>query len=479
MTEHRHAQELAATGLTFDLDPAEARDLAAHLASCAGCRRFAADLHADAEALARLPQRDAPARVAATVQAGRRGHRGSGRSTLLLAAALGLLALASLGTLAVGARLAIERGAPSPAVAVVVPVPSARPPSVTSESPPPSAAAVSPLAWQRVADQPDFHAPHGVMEAIAAGGPGLVAVGDGCAKGDKRCHAAVWTSVDGATWTRVPDSAIFDVGPYVASRRGEMTDVIKGGPGLIAVGRELLANQRRTVIWTSPDGLSWTRVADSPTFERGTIEAITAGGPGYVAVGSEIVGTLAVAAVWTSVDGVAWQRTPEGSGFDLGGPGHFNDGRVHAAMTDVVAGPPGLVAVGSACAPTGGSCRAAVWTSPDGIAWARVADDPVFDGSMYGVASWAGGLVAVGGDATGKGVRAWTSSDGTTWTAAAHLDGVDGTYTAVVSLGDRLVASAVDVGLRTTIVESRDGLDWTLAAPTMELGTGAINGLGR
>jgi hypothetical protein len=330
-----------------------------------------------------------------------------------------------------------------------------------------------------VADQPDFHAPHGVMEAVTAGGPGYVAVGDGCAKGDKRCHAAVWTSVDGDVWTRVPDSAIFDVGPYVASRRGEMTDVIQGGPGLIAVGRELLANERRTVIWTSPDGLSWTRVPDSPTFERGTIEAVTAGGPGYVAVGSEIVGTLAVAAVWTSVDGVAWERAPAGSGFDLGGPGHFNDGRVHAAMTDVVAGPPGLVAVGSACTPTGGTCRAAVWTSKDGIAWARVADNPVFDGSMYGVASWAGGLVAVGGDASGKGVRAWTSIDGTTWTAADHIDGVDGTYTAVESLGDRLVASAVDLNLQTTIVESRDGLAWTLAAPTPTLGAGAINGLGR
>lgn len=472
MTEHQRYRELAAAGLTFKLDASEDRELAAHLASCASCRRFAAGLRADAQAIATLPQRDAPPRVAAAVRAGRPRRRSGGRSPILLAATVGLVGLISLGTLAVGARLATERRATQPSVG---PAPSVQPSSVPLET----LAPIPPLAWQGVGDQPDFHAPHGVMEAVTAGGPGFVAVGDGCAKGDKRCHAAVWTSVDGLTWRRVPDSPVFDVGPYVASRRGEMTDVIPGGPGLIAVGRELLLNERRTVVWTSPDGLTWTRAADSPSFERGTIEAVTAGGPGYVAVGSEIVGTLAVAAVWTSVDGVAWERVPGDPAFDLGGPGHFNDGRAHAAMTDVVAGGPGLVAVGSVCTPTGGDCRAAVWTSSDATHWARIADGPVFDGDMYGVTQWSGGLVAVGAQGGGKSPRAWVSSDGTDWTTADEIEGVDGTYTAVESLGDRLVASSVDLLLQTVIVESRDGRTWSLAAPTTELGTGAINGLAR
>jgi len=46
------------------------------------------------------------------------------------------------------------------------------------------------------------------MMSVTVGGPGLVAVGLDESSGDK--DAAVWTSPDGITWSRVPhDDAVF------------------------------------------------------------------------------------------------------------------------------------------------------------------------------------------------------------------------------------------------------------------------------
>ena len=475
MIDHQRSRELAATSLDFDLTPSESATLAAHLDGCAACRHFVAALRDDRDAFRLLPSRDAPARVADAVMAGGRRH-GRWRPLVLLAATVGLIGAMTAGTLLVGGALEALRPVTIPKPALVET--SSPRPSIDSAATPaasPAVAAAAALTWQRVGDQPDFHAPHGIMEAVVAAGPRLVAVGDGCASGETACHAAVWTSDDGNTWTRVPDGPVFDVGAYTATRRGEMTDVIVGGPGVIAVGRSHGPTDRRAVVWTSVDGTSWTRVPYGDVFARGTIEAVTAGGPGYVAVGGEVVGTHGRAAVWTSSDGSSWSLIPDGPMFDVGGPGTFNDGRNHGAMVDVVAAGPRLVAVGSACAELGGACRAAVWTSPDGELWSRVADSPVFDGNMYAITRWAGGLVAVGDDGSGKRLRTWTSTDGLEWTVSGPITGFDGGFSAVAPNGDGLVAAAAS-SAGSAIYVSPDGLHWTLTQTSTDLGPGAING---
>ncbi len=83
------------------------------------------------------------------------------------------------------------------------------------------------------------------------------------------------------------------------------------------------------------------------------LSMMVAGGPGLVAVGS----SKGNAAVWTSVDGAEWSQV-------------FDAGAVSAVehdqwMNSVTVGGPGLVAVGS----SNGS--AAVWTSVDGLSGPR------------------------------------------------------------------------------------------------------------
>jgi hypothetical protein len=78
---------------------------------------------------------------------------------------------------------------------------------------------------------------------VVAGGPGLVAVGLDESVGDT--DAAVWTSPDGLTWTREPhDEAVFG-GPGFQ----EMVWITPGGPGLVAVGYDSAGGDWDTAVW--------------------------------------------------------------------------------------------------------------------------------------------------------------------------------------------------------------------------------------
>lgn len=119
--------------------------------------------------------------------------------------------------------------------------------------------------------------------------------------------AAVWTSTDGVTWQRVAhDHEVFGVDDDAT-----MLDVVATPWGLIAVGHRIpeaddpMARRFVGAVWTSPDAIQWTRLADDDaTFAPGgyaALTALTAGPDGLVAIGS--VGTDdagPTGAVWTS-----------------------------------------------------------------------------------------------------------------------------------------------------------------------------------
>jgi hypothetical protein len=112
--------------------------------------------------------------------------------------------------------------------------------------------------------------------------------------------AAVWTSVDGLTWTRVPHNEAVFGGPSNQS----MLDVVVGGPGLIAVGYAHDGVDRDAAVWTSPDGLTWTRVPhDEATFggpEIETMNGIAVNDEGFgVAAGTQWANYDYDAALWT------------------------------------------------------------------------------------------------------------------------------------------------------------------------------------
>jgi hypothetical protein len=271
--------------------------------------------------------------------------------------------------------------------------------------------------------------------------------------------AAVWTSVDGVTWARVPhDDSIFggkgDVG---------MASVTVGGPGLVAVGSDASDDGQEwfgqwtaeaVVVWTSVDGLTWSRVPhDDEIFGEAEVQSVTVGGPGLVAVGLAPFATRSVAAVWTSPDGLSWSRvayTRKAFGSGLAVSGSLIE------MSSVTAGGPGLVAVG------GPESAALVWTSVDGITWSQVPPDADFigpgDQSIRSIVAGGPGLVAVGTEGfqvpspsvqDGQSsyeqiVVVWTSRDGINWSRVPHNESVFGggdvEMVDVVADGSNLIA---------------------------------------
>ena len=328
-------------------------------------------------------------------------------------------------------------------------------PSVTDPPPPPEESA-PPLSvvdslgyrWSRVPHDDaifgvDSAGVDAVMTDVIAGGPGLVAVGTDGSHYDQVGFAesgalefgdaAVWTSTDGLTWSRVPhDEEVFG--------GAAMNGVTTGGPGLVAVGETISG----AAVWTSVDGTTWSRVPhDDEVFAGADMTRVTEGGPGLVAVGPSF--SEDGAQVWTSADGLTWSRVPDDDEV-FGGAG----------IRDVTAGGPGLVAVGwFADEAAGVAQRAAVWTSVDGLTWSRVPHDEAMFGAdarqwMAAVAVGGPGLVAAGWFADeglyDQGTAVWTSVDGRTWSRVPYDEAVwgYGNVTSVVPVDSGLVAVGAD-----------------------------------
>ncbi len=163
-------------------------------------------------------------------------------------------------------------------------------------------------AWTRV---PHHDALMGAeMHSVVATGAGLVAVGGSSGKVEDKPFAIVWNSVDGVNWVRVPhDEDAF--GSAV------MWDVAAGGPGLIAVGGDFQAS----LVWTSPDGVTWDRVHrethEEPFLDDTFMYTVAATDELIVAGGDDM--SLEGANMWTSPDGLNWSLLPVEAWEDFAG----------------------------------------------------------------------------------------------------------------------------------------------------------------
>ena len=322
--------------------------------------------------------------------------------------------------------------------------------------------------WSPVYDDPGVFGGSGDqrMSGLAVVGEELIAVGFDSADGD--ADAVVWRSRDGMVWDRIPhDEAVF----------GGDGDQMMGGAvafdtGVVVVGSDASGGEQDAAVWTSPDGMSWTRVLDDEAGLGGdgdqTMLAVAAGGPGLVAVGWEVSGGDSDVAVWTSPDGFDWSRVPHNDAV-FGGTGN-------QWAADVIAGGPGVIAVGN---DSQGYGDAAVWTSPDGSAWTRVSDEGQVlggfgDQTMWSVTLGGPGVVAVGWAWYGiEQYRAavWTSPDGVTWTQVPDGPNLRGgvgwaTFMYAVASSDAgfvAVGNESSLGLETdpAVWTSADGLIWS------------------
>jgi hypothetical protein len=201
------------------------------------------------------------------------GHRRWVRVTAAVAASI--IVVAGVAAVADRTREDVE---PVPALSSsadnLAAVPTVTVPSIAAEDVAPEPEVTDPRwcerpsGWLKVCEAASFDG--ALMHAVAAGGPGLVAVGREGLGADGNGSAAVWTSVDGFTWSRVPhDETVFG-----GTGGQQMFGVVVGGPGLVAVGREGLGadGNGSAAVWTSPDGFTWSRVPDDEEIFGGPSE---------------------------------------------------------------------------------------------------------------------------------------------------------------------------------------------------------------
>lgn len=228
--------------------------------------------------------------------------------------------------------------------------------------------------------------PNAEMNAVIGGEPGYVAVGSDGFPGASTLEsgssgAAVWTSADGKSWTRVANQAGFG--------GAMMTGIAATATGYVAWGENLPMSGAPAIqppIWTSIDGRTWTR-ANGPTFARDVffpLGGVIVEPDRWVAVGTRSVsdaeGGGFKPGAWVSTDaGRAWTAAPiDGSTSGAAPRGYVHD--FAAVGTD-------LLAIGHVepIEPTSDETTAAVWRSSDhGATWTRLPTDLSFRGVLMG-----------------------------------------------------------------------------------------------
>ncbi|HEY3732971.1 MAG TPA: hypothetical protein VGL63_03560 [Streptosporangiaceae bacterium] len=307
------------------------------------------------------------------------------------------------------------------------------------------------------------------ISSVAASSGTVVAVGSEAGEWVPRAQFVV--SVDGGhSWRLAP----------VLAARGKVASpayvpkLIAGGPALPGgQGGWLALGSGAT--WTSPDGKTWLLAAGTgigPLQSGDHVVALARTGNGFIAAGENVPRTGSSSPViWTSPNGLSWQRLAGGS-LSLAAPG----GRV-LRLTALAAHHSNVIIQGViATAPHGrGKHRVpaglteGVWQSSNqGASWAP-ASIPVGTGAdpaIDGVAATGSGFVVIrpgGSKKTGPDAVAYTSTDGTSWSRAGAITAAkeDNLRVTAVSGSDQgaVVSALTSNGTKVAYLSS-DGSSW-------------------
>nr|SBO91437.1 Chaperone protein DnaK [Nonomuraea gerenzanensis] len=234
---------------------------------------------------------------------------------------------------------------------------------------------------------------------LAAGPTGWVALGD------RVGGSVVWTSPDGATWTRQPDAtASLAFGP-----RDRVADVAWTGKGFTAVGQTSDKGDftdAAPVVWLSADGRSWERRAGwrlhPPTGGTLALTDVASVKDAIVVRGESSTEPYDI--TWRSTDaGETWQA--------FAVPGESDEPELSFAATSAT-----MLAVRR------NDSDATTYTSPDGVRWTTAAKIEV-PGFRRVLRLTAASGAAVAAIETDSGVQLVRTTDGRSWQPAGTATG--------------------------------------------------------
>ena len=250
------------------------------------------------------------------------------------------------------------------------------------------------------------------IRKVASGPLGLVAVGD------RLGRMVSWKSSDGLSWSLTPDTTSKHPGSGKTLKGWDVTPV---GGGWMAVGEEdpicmTACAPTRALVWTSPDGSTWTQAPAAPALASAAIQGVIQSGARYVAVGKAGLH----GAVWTSTNGTVWTRIPDTTAFHAPAG---TDPMMGEGMQGIAGRGGRLVAVGQVY--TQGDIGSALgWSSADAKTWKSAKGDKFLFGQMFAVEAVPTGYLAVGPsgpDSCLGGI--WSSVDGASWKCEASAAG--------------------------------------------------------
>jgi hypothetical protein len=300
------------------------------------------------------------------------------------------------------------------------------------------------------------------VQDLAVEPEGVIAVGL------EGSDARSWFSKDGLTWTAAPITRALRP---TAGRVIRMNGVTWTGTAWLAVGEEDTAceyncdsaSSDQAVVWSSVNGLDWTRAPQTASLKRAAMNGVARGGAGFVAVGGapDRPATTQVAqhaVVWTSTNGRTWSRVPDApvDHAPAGTDQAFGD-----SMSSIASDGTHLVAVGTV-ATQGDVGSALAWVSTDGRTWQRGSASDFLNGQLFNVAAVPGGFLGTGPSGTDSCLGGiWFSADGAAWTCIATDSSIGG-YAAYAAAASP--TTMVVVGLPTTEVSIPASI-WTRPTP--------------
>jgi len=203
-------------------------------------------------------------------------------------------------------------------------------------------------------------------------------------------------------------------------------------------------------IWSSTDGISWTKVVDSTAFSRRRSHASVVFNNEMWVIGGKDADRFQDD-VWHSSDGINWLLATDSAGFS---------GRMdHAAVVFenkiwVIGGYDGV------------SEKNDVWQSDDGITWTKVTENASFSArSGLTVDVFNNELVVIGGVGPANYYNdVWSSNDGITWKVVSANGGFPGIYehTATVFQNQIWIVGGEKAtgGYSNEVWSSSDGKNW-------------------
>lgn len=225
----------------------------------------------------------------------------------------------------------------------------------------------------------------------------------------KVCNSEVWSSADGAKWTREVLSAPWE-GRHTAG-------YVVHDNHIWIVGGDPIQHHYQDNVWRSADGVKWERVCEKAPWGPRVLHYTVAFDGKIWVMGGQTLPQFAPADeafysdVWNSVDGVKWTRVlehaPWGPRGMIGGSAVFK-GRIWILGGGTYDTPK---------KPTR-TFYNDVWSSADGIKWERHVEHAPWPARQYhDVAVFDDRLwVMEGYDGRANRKDVWHSADGVTWT---------------------------------------------------------------